>query len=118
MRSLMLVALLAFLAVGFVAARPAEDEESAPAVVESADEDSTSNDADVDADESTDDEESADDGEDSGDSADESSDDADEEEPITAAPVKKQVRPFWPRFGGHGPVVVRPHRSLVKVKAQ
>ncbi|EDW41531.1 GM24512 [Drosophila sechellia] len=38
MRSLILVALLAFLAVCFVAGRPAEDEESSAAVVENADE--------------------------------------------------------------------------------
>jgi len=83
-------------------------------VVANADEDSTSNDAEsteaTDAEESSDDEETT---EESGDAADESSDDADEDETTTAASAKKQIRPFWPRFGGHGPVVIRRHPSLV-----
>ncbi|KAH8264851.1 hypothetical protein KR038_003810 [Drosophila bunnanda] len=132
MRSLIIVALLAFLAVGFVAARPAEAEETAVEEVadgedtaaSSGDEATQDTDAeesqDNDAEETQDNEEST--GEETeGDSANETeedsaaeeSSDADAEEDgdeattTTTAKPRKHVRPFWPRFGGHGPVVVR-----------
>ncbi|XP_037719946.1 uncharacterized protein LOC119553570 [Drosophila subpulchrella] len=86
MRSLIVFALLAFLAVAFVAARPAEDEESSSlAVVEIPALDSTNN----------------------GEETSEAS--AVEDESTTGASVEKHIRPFWPRFGGHGPVVIRRH---------
>ncbi|KAH8368931.1 hypothetical protein KR200_006786 [Drosophila serrata] len=140
MRSLFIVALLAFLAVGFVAARPAEDEDTA--VEEVADgedtaassgdeatqdtdaEESQDNDAeesqDNDAEESQDNdaEESQDNAaeESEGDSADEESSDEDEVTTTTTAKPRKHIRPFWPRFGGHGPVVIH-RRGLLLRKA-
>ncbi|XP_016966031.1 uncharacterized protein LOC108035112 [Drosophila biarmipes] len=99
MRSLILVALLAFLAVGFVAARPAEDEESSSSSVVDASTDSSSN-----ADESTE----ANEEQSEGSSDDESTTEASSDDE-SSGEVKKHIRPFWPRFGGHGPVVVRRH---------
>ncbi|KAH8326910.1 hypothetical protein KR067_003854 [Drosophila pandora] len=115
MRSIILVALLAFLAIGFVSARPAEDEVSSD-VVESGDEESSS-DSDATTEAASGDEESNDDEDEDSDSedADEEDSDADEEASTTAAP-KKQIRPFWPKFGGHGPVVIH-RRGLPLQKA-
>ncbi|KAH8270624.1 hypothetical protein KR018_012528 [Drosophila ironensis] len=117
MRSLIVLALLAFLAVGFVAARPAEEEESSVAV-ENEPEEATSNDeaADEAADDVEDNDEDAD-TEDNDEDEDEDEEDNEEDtsDTTTAAP-KKQVRPFWPKHGGHGPVVVR-HGGLLLSKA-
>jgi len=93
MRSLIVFALLAFSAVAFVAARPAGDEESySLAVVDIPALDSTSN-----VEGSTDQESTT------------SEASAVENESTTGASVKNHIRPFWPRFGGHGPVVIRRH---------
>ncbi|XP_016970439.1 nucleophosmin [Drosophila rhopaloa] len=121
MRSLIFVALLAFLAVGFVAARPAEDVQA----TESTDQDLTANDSLVGGEEksegSTDDETEKSAGESTDDTDNEETDDeetdaeeTDDAAATTAAPVKKEVRVFWPRFGGHGPVVIRRHPGFVQ----
>ncbi|XP_017006384.2 uncharacterized protein [Drosophila takahashii] len=122
MRSLFVVALLAFLAVGFVAARPAEDEESSSsAVVDSTAVDSTSNDADTTkateekTEGSTDDKDTTATKASAVEETEESSDNAETENDTTTEAVKKHIRPFWPRFGGHGPVVIRRHPGLETV---
>ncbi|XP_022211300.2 uncharacterized protein LOC111066766 [Drosophila obscura] len=84
MRALMVLALLAFLAVSFVTARPAENEEIAVT---------------DDAEEPTDDEESSEDGE-----TQDNNEETGEEEAIPAP--KNESPPFWPRLGGHGPVLI------------
>lgn len=114
MRSIILVALLAFLAIGFVSARPAEDEVASD-VVESGDEESSS-DSDATTEAASGDEESNDDEDEDSDSEDADEEDSNAEEETPTAAPKKQIRPFWPKFGGHGPVVIH-RRGLPLQKA-
>ncbi|XP_017135218.1 probable DNA-directed RNA polymerase subunit delta [Drosophila miranda] len=127
MRALMVFALLAFLAVSFVAARPAEDEETADLdndaqeeedePVDDEDTDTVSNgDVEEDSQDSDDEEPSADDAEDEESTGDDDArdDDDNEEAPTVSAPNKRST-PFWPRFGGRGPVLIHARPRYLSV---
>ncbi|XP_034656756.1 nucleoplasmin-like protein ANO39 [Drosophila subobscura] len=116
MRAQMVLALLAFLAVSFVAARPAEDGQTGAVVDGDADtdnEDSVEEESQVGADEDSSEDEDAidedvedeDNNKDEADEEDGDNEDTGENIAITVPAPKKKSPPFWPRLGGHGPVV-------------
>ncbi|BFF96512.1 nucleoplasmin-like protein ANO39 [Drosophila madeirensis] len=109
MRAQMVLALLAFLAVSFVAARPTEDRESSAVVDGDADTDNEDSveESQVGADEDSSEDEDAidEDAEDEDNNKDDNNEDTGENNAITVPAPKKKSPPFWPRLGGHGPVV-------------
>ncbi|SPP76022.1 nucleoplasmin-like protein ANO39 [Drosophila guanche] len=116
MRTQMVLALLAFLAVSFVAARPAEYGETAAVVDGDADTDNADaveEESQVGADEDSSEDEDAidedsedeDTNKDEADEEDGNNEDTGENNAITVPAPKKKSPPFWPRLGGHGPVV-------------
>ncbi|XP_068148971.1 protein SHQ1 homolog [Drosophila tropicalis] len=105
MRTLIVCALLAFLAISFVQARPSEEESD---VLDSTTENNVVEDS-----ETTESEETEVEGEEEGD-ADENDDDEESTSTTTTtteAPKHKKI--FWPRFGGHGPVVIHRHLKTI-----
>ncbi|XP_068148970.1 uncharacterized protein [Drosophila tropicalis] len=108
MRTLIVCVLLAFLAISFVQARPSEEESD---VLDSTSENNVVDDSETtNADET--DEEGDEVGEEEGD-ADEDDDEEEESTSTTTTEAPKHKKIFWPRFGGHGPVVIHPRFKAV-----